>query len=575
MRKQATRIQSAVMDTNALLLWALFLSLSWLLPVHFPPWNTFPAEVWSAVMVLISAGAMALHVRTRLTWHSLPLLCAVLVVLVWLQYAGGLIPFAGQAWTSSAYLISLLLALLVGARWEEVSPKQLAHGLFFAIGVAAVLSVGLQLYTWLGLQDSGVLGMWSLAQANDQRPSANLGQPNQLATLLLWGLLAVLWACVHGVLRARSALVVAVFLIFGLALTQSRTGLLGATVVLAAIWAWRKHWASRRLPWVALGLYLFLLLCPLLIQGIGTLLQLDTQPAYARLDEPGNQRLEAWRLFVGAIWDKPWYGYGWTETTAAQLSVADRFPSLGGLFSHSHNLVVDLMLWVGVPLGLAITAVLAYWFWSRVKAVKTSVDAVLVLFVVVVGVHAMLEFPLQYANFLLPTGLVMGMLSSRLGATAVVTTPRWVFAALALAAAGVLAVTVRDYAEVDDSYTKLRLEQSFLGQGRPAFGGPPAVWALTHFREWIVVSRLKVHSSMGQDELGEMERLTTAYPSRPFVYRLARAFALNKQPQKAQWWLAKICKITDEKDCRMSQRSWAAESKEDARIAAVPWPAGR
>ena len=48
------------------------------------------------------------------------------------------------------------------------------------------------------------------------RVIANLGQPNQLATLLLWGVLAFWWAYLHQRIGAAVAVLAVAFLLLGL-----------------------------------------------------------------------------------------------------------------------------------------------------------------------------------------------------------------------------------------------------------------------------------------------------------------------------------------------------------------------
>ncbi len=522
-------------------------------------------------MGLLGALAVVIYTRSALNWHALPCLAAALVFLPWGQYFIGLLPYAGQAWISSAYLLGFLLALLAGARWEQASPDQLAHAFFMAIGMAAIASVGLQLYSWLGLSESGAMGIWALGVAGG-RPYANLGQPNQLATLLLWGLMACLWAYLHRAISGVTAIFVAAFLLLGLALTQSRAGFLSLTFMLGAVWFWRGLWPSRRLPWSALGLYVYFLTCSPLLRWLNAALLLGQDELYLIVQRQGDLRLSAWRLFVQAIVDRPWLGYGWTDVSSAQMAVADQFSSLGGIFQQSHNLFLDLMLWTGLPIGLLIAGLLARWFWLRCRALRQPEDAALLLLLGAVGIHALVEFPLQYAYFLLPVGLVMGILNVRLGAHVVGTTPRWMLSGLWLSAALVAGVTVRDYAHVDASYTLLRLEQSIIGQGRGPMGGPPDVWVLTQLREWILVARYKARPGMSQQELNQLTVLTQANPSLPLAYRLAMALALNDRPGEAREWLGRICKFTNEEQCRLAQHTWTRESPNDSRTAAIRWP---
>ena len=43
-------------------------------------------------------------------------------------------------------------------------------------------------------------------------------------------------------------------------------------------------------------------------------------------------------------------------------------------------------------------------------------------------------------------------------------------------------------------------------------------------------------------------------------------------PDEARAWLARICKFTDEKECRLAQKTWEKESPNDPRTAAIQWP---
>lgn len=552
-----------------LVFWSVLLSLTWLVTPNMPPWPGFAADAWMALIILIGAFAVVVRGGSLVTWHPITCLTGFLVALPWLQFTGGLLPYAGQAWISSTYLLGFLLALLVGAHWEQESPRQLAHALFASICLAGVASVGLQLYGWLRLHESGNLGAWAVVPASN-RPAANLAQPNQLATLLVWSLLGCLWAYIQKQFGSLSALIVAGFLLLGLAITQSRAGMLAISFVLLAVWLWKHVWSNHRLPWAATGLYLLFIAYLIVLPWINKALLLSENSFLYRFQQPADRG--QWWLFINAIMERPAFGYGWTEVGAAQLTVAEKFPGLGSLFTQSHNIFIDLFLWCGIPLALLAIATLANWLWSVFRAIRHAEDVVLFMLVVAVGIHALVEFPLHYAYFLLPTGLVMGILNTRLSIRVLWQAPMSILTGLVITGALALVVTVHDYAYVDDSYRNFRLDKSILGQGREPLGHPPDVYVLTHLREWIWLDHYIPHTGMNKRLIDELEATTYAFPSPYLAYRLAKALALNDQPEKASLWLIRICKIVPEETCLLLKKSWKAESKNNVLMAPIVWP---
>lgn len=563
---------TGVMSRPWLVMWAFLISLAWLMPNHFPPWSGFHADAWMGVAMAVGSVAVVWRLKGAVPWHGFSLVVALLVVVPWIQFAVGMLPFFGQAWMSSLYLLGFLLALQLGATWEAADPGQLVKALFLAIGFASLLSVWLQLYTWLGQWEGAVTDIWSMGYSG-ARPYANLGQPNQLATLLIWALMACLWAHVSGFFGKFSALLVAAFLLFGLALTQSRMGWLALSAVLVGTWFWRSLWPDRRLAWIASGLYAYFWVCPFVLRWLHQVVMRGDDSSFLRMQEQGELRLNAWRLFVHAALESPWTGYGWTELAGAQIAVADQMPAIRATFGHSHNLFLDLVLWCGLPLGILLTGLLLRWFWLRLRAVQTAQDAALFMVLGAVGIHAMVELPLHYAYFLLPAGLVMGVLDVRLGATIVGKTPRWTLAVLCLVASVALGVTVRDYLRVETSYGILRFEQARIGLDTKQVREPPDVLALTQLREWIRLARYTVAAGMAQRDLDWMENVIRTYPSPGGAFQMARAMALNGYPDKAGLWLIRACKITDEERCGQVRSLWEQESRNNPLLAAVPFPA--
>ena len=563
--------QTAPLTSFWLGVWASALAGAWLLPNHYPPWSAFHADAWSAVVLALVSAAVILRSKGSTQWHGPAVLVAFLAFVPWLQYSLGLISFAGQAWISTAYLLGLLLALLTGQRWQHAAPDQLIGGLFWAIGVASILSVNLQLQTWLGLIETDIFDLWSMGLVGG-RPYANMGQPNQLATLLLWGLLTCAWAYVDQKIRPTIAVLMSCFLLMGIALTQSRTAWLGLTFLVIASWIWRRLWPSSRVPWSVTALFVFFWASPFLLRTLADLLLLGTEDSYFRVQVQVEWRLLAWRLFIDAALSRPWLGYGWTELGQAQLAVASAFPPLYTIFGQSHNLFLDLILWVGLPLGVLVSVALTCWFGAYMRAVLNAKDAILMMFLSVIGIHAMLELPLHYAYFLLPTGMVVGVLNSRMGGKPIWITPRWSLIGLWLAAVLLLAGIVRDYFPVESSFQALRFELARVNALPP--GKSPEVVFLTQLRERIRFVRYEAKPGMTPDELDWALHVANAYPGSGLLLKAAAALALNNRPQESRHWLERICKISSVEECDLIKRVWAQDARVNPLIAAVPWPDG-
>jgi hypothetical protein len=277
----------------------------------------------------------------------------------------------------------------------------------------------------------------------------------------------------------------------------------------------------------------------------------------------------AWAVFLDAAWQRPWFGYGWNQTALAQLAVATAHPPLHNVFSYAHNLFLDLILWCGIPLGLLVFASLVGWIWRCFRAVQSAEDAVLLLLLLVVGNHALLEMPLHYAYFLLPAGLVMGMLNTRLGTRPVLSVARWAAGLLWLAAAVLLALIVRDYSRVEPSYENLSFEWQRIKVARIE---PPEVLLLTQWHDFVEFARHEPKAGLSQAELDALRSIPELFSGALFLHKYASILALNQRPDEARLWLQRLCKVASESECSAAKAIWAKQSHKYPEIAAIPWP---
>ncbi len=544
---------------------------AWTTPNHYPPWLSFHSEFAMAISTAL-AGALVLWSarRDRLLVPAITLLTLAAAVLPIAQLLGGVIAFAGDAWLVSLYLVGFALAQLTGYRATEFWTMARVVGLFeWVVLTGSLVSVWIALYQWQGLQYLGIL---AIDIAGGTRPYANLIQPNQFATLLVLGVVATAFLYDRGRLGAASSLLLVATLGFGLAMTQSRAGLLEVLVIGALLVASRRT-LDQQLKWphVLLGAALLLAL-PFAWEAVRGLSALTTGGRdTAELATIGVRRIH-WESMLDAIGRRPWIGYGWDQVGAAQFAVAPDHAMTGETLAQSHNLVLDLLVWNGIPLGLALTAGLAWWFWAAWRGARDSTTLLTLASVVAVFVHAMLEYPLYYAYFLLPVGMLMGAISAGTMPRAAFTAPKWLAPLLLVAACAAVFATAREYFRLEEDVRRWRFEQARLGMAA-APRRPSEVVLLTQLAHFLDFARTPERDGMTAEELDGMAAVVRRFASKENILRYAAALAINGRPKDASEVLRRVCKINPVSACDAMKSLWGALGKRKPAIAQVPWPA--
>jgi O-antigen ligase len=446
---------------TAALLWAAAL-LPGLLAFNVPPSPTLFNQaaalgLWGLAMAAL-APACTQGVRIAML-RSGALQGALLLATVAALLSSALGPLPWAMSLSAAALLVAAMALALGGAALRPAPALLvaffgawaAAGVFSsAIAVVQVFSPNLPDGDWIAR--SGVPG----------RAVGNMRQPNHLATLLLWSAVAIVPLIELGPLartRARraAALALMALTVLGITLSGSRTGLVGIGVL--ALWGALDARLSRfsrgvllAAPLLCAASWGFTAWWAALHEGhaIGVATRIGAGDISA-------SRFAIWRDTLGLIAAQPWLGVGFGEFNFAwSLTPFPHRPV--AFFDHTHNLPLQLAVELGLPLALLVLALLALALWqawrrSRVAAGATG-SALRAAFVMVLlmALHSQLEYPLWYAQFLLPTALTWGLClgagaAPAVSAAAPDSPPRWpVVGGLAMLVAAV--VVLADYQRV-------------------------------------------------------------------------------------------------------------------------------
>jgi len=338
--------------------------------------------------------------------------------------------------TLAAAAVLVLAGAAVGLRADaDRLFAALAWGLLLA-GLLNVAVACVQVFA-PALADGAVIARSSLPG----RAVGNLRQPNHLSSLLLWACIAAVVLVQMGRLPRRAGAVAGLLLVGAVVLTASRTGLL--SVLLLALWGV----ADRRLSRPVRGALLAAPLVYALAWGALAGWAAATAHSFggsARLAETdiSSSRFAIWSNTLDLIRQHPWTGVGWGEFNFAWTLTP--FPGRPvALFDHTHNLPLQLAVEMGLPLAAGVAGLLGWALWraaraawdggagdnvsgtvsstvsGKVSANVTGKDSITdsalgmarrgaVMAVLMIGLHSMLEYPLWYAYFLLPTAWLWG-----------------------------------------------------------------------------------------------------------------------------------------------------------------------
>ncbi len=276
------------------------------------------------------------------------------------------------------------------------------------VGVLSALVAIIQVYV-PKLADGVVIAQSGLPG----RAVGNLRQPNHLASLLIWSVIALVplvqWRRVPGWLGA----LIGMLLMTGVVLSGSRTGLYGGVLVLV-IWGL----VDSRLTRPTRGALIASVLFPLGVvawQWMTTHLSFVPHAvgAATRLSEGDSSHFAIWRNAVEMIRQQPLLGVGWGEFNFAWTLTP--FPDRPiAFFDHTHDLPLQLIVELGLPLALLVLGLLVWALcqglvraWSVTGEQGHGARAAWMM-ILMIAIHSLDEYPLWYAYFLLPAAWAWG-----------------------------------------------------------------------------------------------------------------------------------------------------------------------
>ena len=440
-------VSAAVALSPAGWTWALLaIAAPTLIAAHDPPSVTFYNQalavlgwgLWLAWMGRAPGGLdTPATPRAQAGHRALTGMLAVLAAAAFGSGVFGTLP-AGLSLMGGGMSLAALLAFHSGWRQgRSVTRDGIAELFFGALAVAGGL--GLLLAAVQVFMPSWADGTFIASPNMAGRAVGNLRQPNHFSTLLVFAAAGLAWLGARRRLRPGVAALGVALCIGGIVLTASRTGM----VAMVFLTAWGV--LDRRLPRT---LRVTLVAAPLLYGawwgGMWLLAHADRTVAFAgetRLHDSSDissSRFKIWANVLSLIQQHPWWGVGYGEFNLAWTLTP--FPNRPvAFFDHTHNVVLQWAVELGLPAAIVLSVLALWGWWSLVRpgsegerqtGEPATVGAAAVI-VTTAGLHSLLEYPLWYSYFLLPTAFAWGLgLAARQGVAreAGGARPRWCLA---------------------------------------------------------------------------------------------------------------------------------------------------
>jgi O-antigen ligase len=517
---------------SALSIFAVFLFASFIHPFHFEPYTTYFHDVLTVVGLLILLSYIATTDAPRIIFPKIILIPLGIIAIVAIQVFLKIVRWPDDFLIPFLYFLLVLLAFIIGASFslQTYGAEAICQGIAVAYLSAALLSVVMQFIQVAGV-DAMPFVMTILRDTQPyMRPYANVAQPNQLALLQCLSMASVWWLYQRRIFGAWTSILITLFLLWGLVLTQSRIGWI--IVPLFGMICFFDSKDERPLnAWILLFFVVIYGVLVLSLPAIGDVLGI----ASGSVGEHVGGRSERWVLMQQA-WrmalEHPWLGVGWFGFGVEQVRLASDF-SAGTYAQHSHNLILNFASELGFPATVLFFSVMAWWF---VKCCVSPQTTMILRFAnlvfIAVFVHSMVEFPLWYSYFLIPVSLLMGMMHQlRWPSLGVSVRPIPIFLAFIFSGSILVALTL-NFQSVTLGFDTLHLKS--LGYvadlkltDRPAFTFFPK------FFDYFQFSRSTVHERMSIQEIEFAERNSQRFGYPHILNKLANIYALNDRPKDA------------------------------------------
>jgi O-antigen ligase len=521
--------------------------IGYLQPFHSLPW---PSAIADGVFIALAFVAACPAERADWKLVRVPGLAVCGLVIVFAQQ---LIAQNQTVHGSGVYAYILVLGMALICYSSPVAAKRAVPALLLGTSVASCITALMGIGLWLGVwQQVDGYQAWISHAEPAQALIGNLTQPNLTGTLFIFGILssAIIISKVerwNAGLKKSTILGILLFTVLvssaACAITNSRTAAVNQILLLAAAIFFRKHFSKRVCIAFAGGAIVFYLIAFLLPWLKLSLFEgIEHANSVLQRGLTDNPRLMIYKIFLDAVLVHPLVGWGVGATTEAYLTVIPYFAEVpvNTYFGHTHNLVLEFLIWFGIPVGGGLLIFGGMQFIRVTRAADTIEKKIMVLTLLVFLVHAMLEYPLHHTFFLFPFVLIASHLKLPVAYEAKwlvklpipITYPFFLFLFFFLA---------QDYLKAEEELRMARLQAAIMGYAKQpsdeSYRFVPALSCLNY------ALRTSISNDMTEAALGKFECAVFVYPTKHLLQKHIQGLRENGKLNEAEVWRARYLKI--------------------------------
>lgn len=495
------------------------LAICWLIPDHFPPWTAYHTEAPAFAAIALIGIALIQYKNIKISQAE------VYLIVLLLAFSARPLFFHEQYTGDALVGVAYIGLISIAHKWiqiESVATKVYHSVQLFLIWVAIVVSFQVLCQQ---LQISTEFGDLILEPLSNGRARANLGQPNQAATSIVLGAVAVLALNARKQLSVASTILVQIYFAVAIAATQSRTAILSELMVFIYLNIYGFRW-SRSLfksfftlmPLLFLSFGYWLWVC-LLAESGGGELQVGLRMM------PGTREL-IWKQFAIAIVEKPFFGWGWGQLAAAQQFGANAFPGVEQA-NYAHNIILDSLVTFGMPFSVFVIICVFRWFFKVSSLMQRNFDAYWALAMLMpLMVHSLLELPHAYSYFLVIAAVLVGFINSCEIGDNLIGLHKSIVSIFCLAWIILIISIAYEYCLVEGDFRINRFENRRIGV-TPSEYVVPKIRLLNQYGDLLSVMRMRATPNMPMHDVLLLEKVSERFGWAPLIFRSILASALN------------------------------------------------